>query len=98
MNLMRSLSFLNMWQLIHGLQKILYLLIFPNQLVFLSNKWVSLLVGFLILAVPGVVFAPMFGLLTVGFGVLGAVNGATLAARRSMKRRRAILEIGEQED
>jgi hypothetical protein len=56
------------------------------------------LVGFLILAVPGIVFAPMFGLLTIGFGVLGAVNGATLAARRAMKRRRAILELEEQED
>ena len=64
---------------------------------FLTYGFYSL-IGFLILAVPGIVFAPMFGLLTTGFGVLGAVNGATLAARRSMKRRRAILEIGKQED
>jgi hypothetical protein len=56
------------------------------------------LVGFLILAVPGILYAGLFGLLTVGFGVLGAFNGATLAARRSAKRRRAIDEIRRIED
>lgn len=45
------------------------------------------LVGFLILAVPGVLYAGMFGLLIVLFGVLGAFNGATLAARRAARRR-----------
>jgi hypothetical protein len=48
------------------------------------------LVGFLVLAVPGVVVGGTFGLLLLGFGVLGAFNGATLAARRAARRRREI--------
>jgi hypothetical protein len=45
------------------------------------------LIGFLILAVPGVLYAGTFGLLMVLFGILGAFNGATLAARRATRRR-----------
>jgi len=45
------------------------------------------LVGYLILAVPGIVLVGMFGMLMVIFGVLGAFNGANLAARRAHKRR-----------
>jgi hypothetical protein len=60
---------------------------------FLTYGFYTLL-GFLILAVPGAFYAPMLGLLTVGFGILGALNGATLAARRSMKRRQEIRDIG----
>jgi hypothetical protein len=48
------------------------------------------LVGFLVLAVPGVVVGGTIGLLILGFGVLGAFNGATLAARRAARRRREI--------
>ena len=45
------------------------------------------LIGYLILAVPTVLSAGMFGLLMVLFGVLGAFNGAMLGARRAAKRR-----------
>jgi len=48
------------------------------------------LVGFLVLAVPGVLYSGMFGFLVVGFGILGAINGASLVARRAMRRRREI--------
>jgi len=48
------------------------------------------LVGFLILTVPGILFAGVFGVLMTAFGILGAFNGATLVARRAMKRRREI--------
>ena len=48
------------------------------------------LIGYLILAVPGVLYAGVFGLLLVLFGVLGAFNGATLAARRAARRRHNI--------
>jgi hypothetical protein len=48
------------------------------------------LIGFLILAVPGVLYAGMFGVLIVLFGALGAFNGATLVARRAAKRRHVI--------
>ena len=50
------------------------------------------LAGFMILAVPGVVMAGLSGLLVVGFGVMGAINGANLAARRAMRRRHTIDE------
>ena len=56
------------------------------------------LVGFLILAVPGVLYARLFGLLTLGFGILGALNGAMLAARRGAKRRREIDRIKRLDD
>ena len=48
------------------------------------------LIGYMILAVPGVLYAGVFGLLLVLFGVLGAFNGATLAARRGARRRHSI--------
>ena len=64
---------------------------------FLTYAFYSLL-GFLILAVPGIFLAGPFGLLTVGFGILGAFNGATLAARRSAKRRHAIDDVKRIED
>jgi len=48
------------------------------------------LIGYLILAVPGVLYAGMFGILLVLFGVLGAFNGATLAARRAARRRHTV--------
>jgi hypothetical protein len=64
---------------------------------FLTYAFYSL-VGFLILAVPGILYAGLFGLLTVGFGILGAFNGATLAAHRSAKRRRAIDEVKRLDD
>jgi hypothetical protein len=48
------------------------------------------LIGFLVLAVPGIFYAGMFGLLVIGFGILGAINGATLVARRKIRRRREI--------
>jgi len=48
------------------------------------------LIGYLILAVPGILFAGVFGLLMVAFGVLGAFNGANLAARAAHKRRQEI--------
>jgi hypothetical protein len=50
------------------------------------------LIGYLILTVPGVLYAGMFGVLLVVIGVLGAFNGATLVARRAMKRRQALRE------
>jgi hypothetical protein len=58
------------------------------------------LAGFLVLAVPGVLYAGMFGFLVVGFGILGAINGAGLVAQRAMHRRREIYgpedEAGEE--
>ena len=45
------------------------------------------LVGYLILAVPGIPTGGIFGVLMVVFGVLGAFNGAMLAARRANRRR-----------
>jgi hypothetical protein len=48
------------------------------------------LIGYLILVVPGILFAGVFGLLMVAFGVLGAFNGANLAARRAHKKRQEI--------
>ena len=45
------------------------------------------LIGFLILTVPGVLASGVFGLLVIGMGILGAFNGANLAARRAFKRR-----------
>jgi hypothetical protein len=48
------------------------------------------LVGYLILAVPGVLYAGMFGLLLVLFGVLGAFNGAMLVGRQAARRRHVI--------
>jgi len=48
------------------------------------------LIGYLILAVPGILFAGVFGLLMVAFGVLGAFNGANLAARAAHKKRQEI--------
>jgi hypothetical protein len=56
------------------------------------------LAGFLILAVPSVLYAGLFGLLTLGFGILGALNGASLAARRGAKRRREIDRIKQLDD
>jgi len=50
------------------------------------------LAGFMVLAVPGVVTVGLSGLLVIGFGVMGAINGANLAARRAMRRRHAIDE------
>lgn len=50
------------------------------------------LAGFMILAVPGVVMTGLSGLLVIGFGVLGAFNGANLAARRAMRRRHTMDE------
>jgi hypothetical protein len=48
------------------------------------------LAGFLVVAVAGVLSTGVFGLLFIGFGLLGAFNGATLAARRAMRRRHTI--------
>ena len=48
------------------------------------------LIGFLVLSVPGILYSGVFGFLVVGFGILGAINGATLVARRAMRRRREI--------
>ena len=48
------------------------------------------LAGFLIVTVPGILFAGVFGALIAAFGVLGAFNGANLVARRAMKRHREI--------
>ena len=56
------------------------------------------LVGFLILTVPGILFAGVFGALITAFGVLGAFNGANLVARRAMKRRREIYGPGNSEE
>jgi hypothetical protein len=50
------------------------------------------LAGFLIVAVTGVLSTGVFGLLFVGFGVLGAVNGVALSARRATRRRHVIEE------
>ena len=47
------------------------------------------LVGYLLLAVPGVLYAGLFGLFMVFFGVMGAFNGSHLAAMRASKRRHA---------
>ena len=59
------------------------------------------LIGFLVLSVPGILYSGMFGFLVVGFGILGAINGASLAARRAIRRRREIYgpedEGGEEE-
>ena len=52
------------------------------------------LVGFLILTVPGVLSSGVFGLLVIAIGILGAFNGASLAARRAHKRRQRY-RIGE---
>ena len=48
------------------------------------------LVGYMILAVPSVFYAGVFGFLLILFGILGAFNGATFAARRAAKRRHII--------
>lgn len=48
------------------------------------------LIGFLVLTVPGIIYSGMFAFLVVGFGILGAINGASLAARRAMRRRQEI--------
>ena len=48
------------------------------------------LVGYLILAVPGVLSAGLFGLLMIAFGIMGAFNGANLAARRARRQRHYI--------
>ena len=56
------------------------------------------LAGFLILTVPGILFAGVFGALITAFGVLGAFNGATLVARRAMKRHREIYGPGNSEE
>ncbi len=40
------------------------------------------LIGFLVPVVPGALLAGGFALLVAGFGVLGAINGATMMARR----------------
>jgi hypothetical protein len=45
------------------------------------------LVGYLILAVPSVFYAGMFGFLLILLGVLGAFNGAMLITRRAARRR-----------
>ena len=45
------------------------------------------LAGYLILTVPGILYVGMFGILMVIFGVLGAFNGANLAARHAYRRR-----------
>ena len=50
------------------------------------------LAGFMVLAVPGVVSTGLSGLLVIGFGVMGAINGANLAARRAMRRRHTMDE------
>jgi hypothetical protein len=50
------------------------------------------LAGFLIVAVAGVLSTGVFGLLFIGFGAMGALNGATLAARRSARRRHTMEE------
>ena len=56
---------------------------------FLSYAFYSL-AGYLILTVPGILYVGMFGILMVIFGVLGAFNGAHLAARSQYKRRHYI--------
>jgi hypothetical protein len=48
------------------------------------------LAGYLILAVPGILYVGMLGMLMVIFGVLGAFNGGNLAARSQYKRRHYI--------
>jgi hypothetical protein len=48
------------------------------------------LAGYLILTVPGILYVGMFGILMVIFGVLGAFNGANLAARQAYKQRHYI--------
>jgi len=48
------------------------------------------LIGYLILAVPGILYVGIFGMLMVILGVLGAFNGANLAARSAYKRRHYI--------
>jgi hypothetical protein len=48
------------------------------------------LVGFAVLAVPSALSSLMFSVLMLGFGALGAFNGANLVARRSVRRRREI--------
>jgi hypothetical protein len=50
------------------------------------------LVGFLVVAVAGVLSSGVLGLLFAGFGVLGAINGVALAARGAMRRRHTIDE------
>ena len=50
------------------------------------------MIGYLVLTVPGILIAGLFGVLMVAIGVLGAFNGAQLAARRAMKRRREIMQ------
>jgi hypothetical protein len=50
------------------------------------------MIGYLILTVPGILIAGLFGVLMVAIGILGAFNGAQLAARRAMKRRREIMQ------
>ena len=59
------------------------------------------LIGFLVLSVPGIIYSGMFGFLVVGFGILGAINGASLVARRAMRRHREIYgpedKAGEEE-
>ena len=52
------------------------------------------LIGFLIPVVPGIVVGGgMMAVLMVAFGVLGAFNGATIAARNVMKRRQRIKHL-----
>lgn len=50
------------------------------------------MIGYLVLTVPGILIAGLFGVLMVAIGVLGAFNGAQLAARRAMKRRREMMQ------
>ena len=50
------------------------------------------LIGYLMPVLFGMTSAGMFGLLMVVFGVLGAFNGGTLAARRASRRRHYIGE------
>lgn len=51
------------------------------------------LLGYLIPVVPGILTSGVFGMLMLAFGFLGAFNGATLAARRAMKRRHQIKQM-----
>jgi hypothetical protein len=48
------------------------------------------LVGFAVLTVPAALSSLMLSVLMLGFGFLGAFNGANLAARRAARRRREI--------
>jgi hypothetical protein len=56
------------------------------------------LVGYLIPVMPGILASGGMGFLMLAFGFLGAFNGATLSARRVMKRQRQIREMLSDQD